>query len=277
MSVEVGYFRRWLTHFTTTDNLSLTAADFTEFAFTAPADSRLPGGGNYVVNGLYNVTAAGFARAPSNSITSADNFGGQRQMYNGVLINFSARSAQGLTLQGGINTGKTVQDVCDVRAQIPELTNQLTSPTNPNCRNDPGFITKVTGLASYTVPKLDVLVAATLRSDQGAPLRAIFNAPVAAVAAALGRPPAVAGSTVAIDLVKPGEVWGDRVNELNLRFAKVLRYGRTRTHAGIDIFNVLNSDAVLTRNQTFQVNGPWLAPQSVLTPRFVKLSAQIDF
>jgi hypothetical protein len=42
------------------------------------------------------------------------------------------------------------------------------------------------------------------------------------------------------------------------------------------LFNVLNSHAILT-NQTFQVNGPWLAPQSVLTPRFVKVSAQIDF
>jgi hypothetical protein len=43
------------------------------------------------------------------------------------------------------------------------------------------------------------------------------------------------------------------------------------------VFNVLNSNAILTYNQTFQVGGPWLAPQSVLTPRFVKVSAQIDF
>ncbi len=284
MSVEVGYFRRWLTNFTTTDNESLVAADFDSFTFTAPSDPRLPGGGGYAISGLYNVTAAGFAKAPSNNITSANKFGGQSQIYNGVLINFSARAAQGLTLQGGINTGKTVQDVCDVRSQIPELTSGLTSPLNPNCRNDPGFITKVTGLASYMIPRVEILLAATLRSDQGAPLRAQYNAPVGTSAAtpgsvwqALGRQPAVAGSTMSIDLVKPGEVWGDRVNELNLRFAKVLRYGRTRTHVGIDVFNVLNSDAILTYNQTFQVNGPWLAPQSVLTPRFVKLSAQIDF
>ena len=284
MSVEVGYFRRWLTNFTTTDNESLVAADFDSFTFTAPSDPRLPGGGGYAISGLYNVTAAGFAKAPSNNITSANTFGGQSQIYDGVLINFSARAAQGLTLQGGINTGKTVQDVCDVRSQIPELTSGLTSPLNPNCRNDPGFITKVTGLASYMIPKVEVLLAATLRSDQGAPLRAQYNAPVGTSAAtpgsvwqALGRQPAVAGSTMSIDLVKPGEVWGDRVNELNLRFAKVLRFARTRTHVGIDVFNVLNSDAILTYNQTFQVNGPWLAPQSVLTPRFVKVSAQIDF
>jgi hypothetical protein len=169
MSVEVGYFRRWLTNFTTTDNESLIAVDFDSFSFTAPSDPRLPGGGGYAISGLYNVTSAGFAKAPSNNITSANIFGGQSQVYDGVLINFSARAAQGLTLQGGINTGKTVQDVCDVRSQIPELTNALTSPLNPNCRNDPGFITKVTGLASYMIPKVEVLIAATLRSDQGLP------------------------------------------------------------------------------------------------------------
>jgi hypothetical protein len=288
MSVEVGYFRRWLTHFTATDNTSLTAADFTEFSFVAPSDPLLPGGGGHTITGLYNLTAAGFAKAPSNSITSADNFGGVSQVYNGVLVNFSARSARGLTLQGGVNTGRTVVNSCDVRAQVPELTAFGVGTTNPYCENNPGFITKVTGLASYTVPRVDVLVAATLRSDQGAPLRATFNAPVGTpttpgtVSAALGRQATGAGTTISIDLIEPGAKWGDRVNELNLRFAKILRFGRSRTHVGIDLFNVLNSDAVLTYNQTFQLATPttptrWLAPQSVLTPRFLKVSAQIDF
>jgi hypothetical protein len=281
MSVEIGYFRRWLTNFTTTDNEALGPADFTEFSITAPSDARLPNGGGYTVSGLYNVTPAGFVRPPSNNITLSKNFGEQTQVYNGVLINLTARAAEGLTFQGGLNTGKTVNDYCEVRQQIPELSigfgGATVGPTNPHCLVDPGFITKVTGLASYTIPKVDVLVAASLRSDQGAPLRATWNAPVALVTAALGRPAAVAGTTVPIDLVAPGEVWGDRVNEVNLRFAKVLRFGRTRTHVGIDVFNILNSDAILTYNQTFTPGGQWLAPQSVLTPRFMKVSAQIDF
>ena len=101
--------------------------------------------------------------------------------------------------------------------------------------------------------------------------------PIAVVSAALGRPAAVAGTTAPIDLVAPGEVWGDRVNEIDLRFAKILRFGRMRTNVGFDIFNILNQAAILTYNQTFAPAGTWLAPQSVLTPRFVKISAQIDF
>ncbi len=281
VSVEAGYFRRWLGNYTTTDNLALGAADFTQFSITAPSDPRLPGGGGYTVGGLYNVTAAGFATPARNNVTFAEPYGGITQVYNGFLANISARTTSGITLTAGINSGKTVNDYCAVRAQVPELTVTAApvalSPTNPNCLTDPGFITKITGLGSYTIPKVDVLIAGTFRSDQGAPLRATWNAPVATVSAALGRPAAVAGVTVPIDLIAPGEKWGDRVNELDIRFAKVLRFGRTRTHVGFDVFNLLNSDAILTYNSTFVPGGTWLAPQSVMTPRFYKVSAQIDF
>jgi len=77
--------------------------------------------------------------------------------------------------------------------------------------------------------------------------------------------------------VAPGQVWGDRVNELDLRIAKILRYGRTRTSVGIDIYNALNSNAILTYNQAFVPNGTWLAPTSVLTPRFAKFSTTFEF
>jgi Carboxypeptidase regulatory-like domain len=277
ISAEIGYFHRWLTHYTVTDNQNIGPNDFTAYTLTAPSDSRLPGGGGYPIPGLYNLTTEGFAKPASNNVTFADNFGKQTQVYNGVLFNLSARAKNGLTMSAGINSGKTVNDLCDLRAAIPELANAFVSTTNPYCHVDPGFVTKVTGLASYTIPKVDVLIAGTIRSDQGAPLRATWNAPVANVTAALGRPATAVGQTIAVDLIQPGEKWGDRVNEVDLRFAKVLRFGGTRTHVGIDIFNILNSDAILTYNQTFAPGGAWLAPQSVLTPRFVKVSAQIDF
>jgi len=96
------------------------------------------------------------------------------------------------------------------------------------------------------------------------------------------RPAAVVGTTVPISLVSPGQVWGDRVNALDLRFAKILRFGRTRYNVGVDLINATNSGAILTYNQTFNAaittgSQAWLAPTSVLTPRFVKVSAQIDF
>jgi hypothetical protein len=281
VSVEVGYFRRWLGNFTATDNLAVTAADFTPFSVTAPSDSRLPGGGGYAVGGLYNVVPTKFGQT-SNNITDAANFGDQYQKYNGVLINISARNMKGLTIQGGVNTGKTVNDYCSNRAQLPELSvgiaGATTSPLNPFCHVDPGVITKANAIASYIIPKVDVLIASTFRSDQGAPLRAIWNAPTATVVnPALGRTISGGAATAAIDIVAPGQVWGDRVNEFDLKLAKVVRFKQFRSNIGIDVFNVLNSNAVLNFNQAFVPGGTWLQPLQVLTPRFFKISAQIDF
>jgi len=286
VSVEVGYFRRWLNNFTITDNLAVGPNDFTQYSITAPAYPDLPGGGNYPVNGLYNVVQDKFGQT-SNNITLADDIGDQYQRYNGMLLNLSARLGQGLQFQGGFGMGKTVQDNCAVRAQVPELTtgagvSPAVNPGNPYCHSDPGLITRATALGSYIIPKIDVSIAGTLRSDQGGVLAANWNAPVALVSAALGRPAAVVGTTVPINLVSPGQVWGDRVNAFDLRFGKILRFGRTRYNVGIDVINVTNSNAVLSYNQSFNPAATipaqrWLAPTSVLTPRFVKIGAQIDF
>ena len=121
LSIEAGYFRRWLNNFTVTDNLLVGPGDFTPYSITAPSDPRLPGGGGYPVDGLYNVVQSKFGQT-SNNITLAGDFGEQYQRYNGMLVNVSARLGAGVQFQGGINTGKTVQDNCAVRAQLPELT-----------------------------------------------------------------------------------------------------------------------------------------------------------
>ena len=73
-------------------------------------------------------------------------------------------------------------------------------------------------------------------------------------------------------------MWGDRVNEIDLRVAKILKFGRTRTNVGFDIFNLINSNAILTYNQTFTAETArgWRR-RSVMSPRFFKISAQIDF
>jgi hypothetical protein len=271
VSVEAGYYRRWLQNFTVNDNRAVTAGDFDRFSVTAPPDPRLPGGGGYVIPDLYNVTPALFGRT-DNLLTDTSNFGEQYQSYNGMLVNVTARLSSGVTLQGGFNTGATATDNCEVRADLPEI-----NPVNPYCHNAPGLITRVTGLGTYTVPRIDVLVSGTFRSDQGLPLAANYTVPNAAVIPSLGRPLSGNAPNVTVNLIEPGERWGDRINELDLRVAKVLRFGRTRANVGFDLYNVLNSSAVLTYNQTFIPGGAWLTPLTVLTPRFVKLSAQFDF
>ncbi len=119
VSLSVGYTRRWLQNFTVTDNLQTSAADFTPFSVTAPLDPRLPGGGGYVVSGLYNVVPAK-ASLVDNFRTYNPTYGNIYQVYNGVDLNVAARLRNGLQLQVGTNTGQRVTDYCEVRTALPE-------------------------------------------------------------------------------------------------------------------------------------------------------------
>ena len=111
----------------------------------------------------------------------------------------------------------------------------------------------------------------------GAQLSANYAVPAATVAQSLGRLPSGNVTNVTINLVAPGSMYGDRLNDLDFRVAKILKLGRTRTTVGVDLYNVLNSSAVLNSNQTFIPNGSWLRPTLVLTSRFAKISATVDF
>jgi hypothetical protein len=142
----------------------------------------------------------------------------------------------------------------------------------------------MTGLAAYTVPKVDVLVSGTFRSEQGAPLSANLVVSNATLAPILGRNLSTgANGNITVNLIEPGTLYGDRLNEVDFRIAKILRFGRTRTNVGFDIYNLFNANPALTYNPAYSFNPaaatqqPWPRPTSVLTPRFAKISAQIDF
>jgi hypothetical protein len=271
VSVEVGYFRRWLQNFTVNDNLAVGPGDFDSFSITAPSDPRLPNGGGYTIDGLRNVVPTKVGQTDTLT-TWSRTYGDQTSMYNGILMNVSARMPNGLTVQGGVNTGKTVTDNCEIQDALPEV-----GPTDPYCHRDPGFVTRLSGLAAYTVPKIDVLLSGTFRSDQGTELGAQYVVSSAVVQQSLGRPLSGGAPSITVNLIEPGTVYSDRVNAIDLRIAKVLRFGRTRTNVGLDVYNLLNSDAVLSYNQAFNPGGRWLTPTTVMQSRFAKVSASIDF
>src|SRR4029077_17098850 len=105
----------------------------------------------------------------------------------------------------------------------------------------------------------------------------------AVVADFLGRVPSGGVQNVTINLVTPGTLYGDRVNQLDLRFSKILRYGRTRTRVSLDMYNALNANPALTYNNTYNFNqsltgtGVWLTPTTVLAARVMKIGASVDW
>jgi len=272
MSVDFGYFRRWFGNFAVTDNRALDATDFTPFSVTVPSDPRLPGGGGNEISGFYNPNKI---VAQDNYFTSASNFGNQIQRWNGVDLTTTVRPAQGVLLQGGLSTGRTLTDTCEILAKLPEA--DLLGA--PYCRQMTHFLTQVKFFGSYTVPKIDVQVSGAFQSIPGPQLAANRVIPNALVKPSLGRDLVGGAANVTVNMVPPGALDGDRLNQLDMRFAKLLKAGRLRASLNLDLYNVFNVSTVLAENSTYSnaTATGWRVPTTLITARFAKISVQLDF
>ena len=141
------------------------------------------------------------------------------------------------------------------------------------------YQTSIRGLASYLVPKIGVQVSGTWSSDPGPQLAAnyvISNTIIQNGPQPLGR--ALSEGNPTVNLIAPGTFYADRRTNVDFRVSKILRYGRTRTQVGLDIYNLTNTDVVTTYNQTYSpTTSTWLTPTAIQPARYLKVSAQFDF
>ena len=281
VSLDAGFNRRSFGGYTVTDDQARGPADYEPWRILAPTDSRLPGGGYPIT--VYTQTAAASARAAQSYVTSETDFGPARTHYwQGVDLSLRARMRSGLTLQGGTSTGRTIIDTCATVVKID-------SPDPLNCHNEEPYQTTLRGLASYTLPKIDVLVSATMRSQPPVQILAAgatWNVPNTVVQSLLGRlpPGGLATGNTAVLLVDNGDnrLYADnRRTQIDMRFAKILRFGRTRTDVGVDLYNLLNSNYALGYESTYgygQANGgTWLNPTSIQSPRFARFNITVNY
>jgi hypothetical protein len=210
-----------------------------------------------------------------------------------------------MTLQGGTSTGRGVRDYCPVMQKLPEtyvtpgsvLANQQVGA----CAVTEPWLTTAQGLVSYTVPRIDVLLSSSFRSTpnvqpstvntfvatNGLSVSANENVTTAVLAAqgsTLGRGLVAGLPFQTVDLTLPGQVYPSRVNLLNLRLAKVVRFNRYRMNVGFDFYNLFNSDTGTAFNQTFDpataaaaAGAAWLRPTTILGPRFARFNVTVDF
>jgi hypothetical protein len=80
---------------------------------------------------------------------------------------------------------------------------------------------------------------------------------------------------VTVPLIPPGTKYGDRWTQVDVGGKKIFALGARQLDAQVDVFNVFNSNAVLTQ---LQVYGPTLdRPTSVLQGRLLRLSGTFRF
>ena len=179
----------------------------------------------------------------------------------------------GLTASFGGSTGRGIVDTCASQQNYG-------NPNPRDCNNTEDWLTTVRGLASYTIPKVDVLISATVRSTPPLQVTASWQVNTAStITPILGHPPAGSTATTTITLTDNEHklYLGGRRTTLDMRFAKVLRFSGRRADIGVDLNNALNTNYPTSYNGTFiqgtdQPNvvrpSGFLTPTAIYNPRF---------
>jgi hypothetical protein len=299
VGVTVAYFRTWYGAMQALDNLAVTPADFDPFCITAPTDSRLGSVSGQRLCGLYDVKPAKFGQFDYLR-TQADHYGKMTEVFDGIDITTTARFGK-TQFQGGVATGRTVTDNCDLKIDSPS-TATAGSPAGAALNLSvvdmrPGFCrvsrpwsssTQVKFNVVYTLP-WDFQASSIYQNIPGVPIRATYVASDAEIFPSLGRHlsscPSQTAATCnqnypAIDLIPPFSVYGDRIQQVDLRLTRNFALSsRRKLQGNFDIYNILNASTAQNEQATYRP-GPanqWRNPIQIMGGRLIKFSAQLTF
>ena len=200
------------------------------------------------MSGFKDINPDKAALAPNNYFTLARNYGKQIEHWNGMDLTLNARIRAGMTVQGGISTGRRVTDNCDIVDDVPESA----LLTGPYCLQEENFLTDGKLVWTYTIPKIDVSVSGLFISRPGPAISANRVVPNAEIAPSLGRSLSNNAPNATINMVYPGTLFGDRRNQLDLRFTKPVRIGGTRLGLNFELYNALQHQRGADRERDLQ-------------------------
>ena len=150
-------------------------------------------------------------------------------------ITASARPRNGLTIQGGCELGPSTADSCEIRDKVPE-----TAPSTPGATSSPDCSRSTRPSAPTSIPKVGRPDRRDVHEQAGHPgqpvrdagrrrrLAANYTVANAVVAQSLGRNLSGNAPNVTVNLIEPHTLLGDRVNEMDIRVGKIVRFGGSR-------------------------------------------------
>jgi hypothetical protein len=249
LSVTGGYYRRMYRNSLFTDNILTTHADY---ALVTIADPWNVGG----TIPIYNLDPAKLGQVSNYDTNSDEN----RQTYNGFDVSLNARFGQGGTLITGFSSGLARSRTCEVD-----------DPNNLRFCDEGEFdipFDKNFKLAgSYPLP-WGISASAVFQSVPGLPRRITYVVSRAQV-------PNLTVSSVTVPLTQPGEEYLPRLNQLDVKVLKNIRYRGLRMRPELGIFNLTNTATVQAQNNSF---GPNLdRVQAIVDGRVIRLGLQVDF
>ena len=265
VSITGAYARRVFGNFRVNDNLRVTPSDYTEYCVTAPSDSRLPEGAGERICGLYDLVPTLFGLSQV-VVSPAQKFGKQNQVYDGFDLTERMNLPHGVLISGGLNWNRTRTSACFA----------VDSPHLRFCETKPPFLPNANFVGVVPLPWWGLVSSATYRNFPGPNITAIQQYVNAEIVPTLGRNlSSGANGTVDVALIEPGKLYGPRLQQLDLRLSKRLRFAEHRLAGNIDMINLFNSAGVKDINTTFGPN--WQNASLVQSGRYIKFSIDIEF
>ena len=194
------------------------------------------------------------------------------------------RGCRKLLLQGGVSTGRTYEEDCEVVRNLPEATPAARAAANSDrfCRTQSPFLTQVKMLGAYTLP-YDIQLSGTFQTSPGPEVTASGTFVNAQVVPSLGRNLST-GTSVSVGLVEPKTAVRRAAVSGGLPAGEAvqLRTGRASRRRWTSSTR-LNGNTVLVQSNTYgattgaAAGSVWLRPQAILPARIVKFGVQVNF
>ena len=213
----------------------MTSANFGSYCINAPVDARLPGGGGNQLCGYHDVNQAQFGI--TNNVIQVQPQ--QEDVYDGVDLATNARLPRGVFVGGGVSLGRERTNNCfalDDLSLFPSTSPQ----TNAFCDIRPPLQPNIKALAVYPLPWGGLEASAAFQSLPGPQITATRTYTNAEIAPSLGRNlSAGANGTASLQLIAAGTMFGERLNQFDVRVSKTFRMvqGR-RVRLSVDLYNV---------------------------------------
>jgi hypothetical protein len=223
--------------------------------------------------------------APTSNLDTFDS--NRENMYNAFNLEFRVRPGGGAQIFGGVAIERSLEVNC-------------TAPDNPNSlrfcddtSNDIPFRKSLKLAGSYPLP-YGVTFSAVLQSNQPTPAtsntttrnmtftrgstRYPATCPAPCPAGQIIGPTSVMGqSTLAIPLVPQSASFVERITQLDFKLSKTFRLNRVSVSPVLEMFNVNNSDAIISYQSVNVLSGAYEAPNSIMQPRMIGIGAQVKW
>jgi hypothetical protein len=219
---------------------------------------------------------AEYASVPTKNVDFVDNTDGRGLFYDAYNFEFSLRPTNGSRIFGGVAFERQLEVDCTTAQDDP---NQYRFCDDRE--NDIPFKTQFKIAGNYPLP-YGVQFSASFQSNESPnSTRTIaatrnstrYPADCAApcTAGAIVLPGAIFNqSSLTVDLMPPSAARVERINQLDLKFQKNFTINRLTLSPVVEIFNVNNTDAIISYVSTSALSGAgFLKPNSIMQPRML--------